>query len=461
MPRFYCPAPLATGQSLELPAGAARHVQVLRLQPGDGHHAVQRPGRRVRGRGRTHGAQRRAGAGRRAPAAGARSAARSAPGRGHAGQRAHGLAGREGHRAGCGQHPAPGRGAQRAAAQRRTRARRSGRIGRASPIAACEQCGRNRVPEIHEVMDMARWLAMPQGQELRLVLSLSAAARPLMQAAAGVAPLLVLSGPGRRPHGARRAGRAGSGLPAREPGRARAARGDRAARRAGGTYTGKMNRNLWLLADLPGPVPHQQRHLHRHQRPGRAGAGTARMDGDAAGDGLRGRRRPVHRHGRAHTAALRPQGLVPAGLGGRAPAPPCCVRTRPSGKHFWLLCFATVVAGYYNANASLYRFAAAELAAPQAREKAVSLVMAGGLLGAVLGPNLAARTRDVFPVAFRRRLRRAGRGGAAGHGACWHSSNSRPAGATQRCAQRPAAWRDHAPTGLHRVGRGRARWASA
>ena len=28
-------------------------------------------------------------------------------------------------------------------------------------------------------------------------------------------------------------------------------------------------------------------------------------------------------------------------------------------KNFWLLCFATLVAGYYNANASLYRFAAA------------------------------------------------------------------------------------------------------
>ncbi len=68
--------------------------------------------------------------------------------------------------------------------------------------------------------------------------------------------------------------------------------------------------------------------------------------------------------------------------------------------NFWLLCFATVVAGYYNANAGLYRFAAAELAAPAAREKAVSLVMAGGLLGAVIGPNLAARTRDLFAVPF-------------------------------------------------------------
>ena len=35
MPRFYCSVPLATGDLLELPAGPARHVQVLRLQPGD------------------------------------------------------------------------------------------------------------------------------------------------------------------------------------------------------------------------------------------------------------------------------------------------------------------------------------------------------------------------------------------------------------------------------------------
>jgi len=35
MPRFYCPTPLVPGELLDLPAGAARHVQVLRLQPGD------------------------------------------------------------------------------------------------------------------------------------------------------------------------------------------------------------------------------------------------------------------------------------------------------------------------------------------------------------------------------------------------------------------------------------------
>src|SRR5688572_3503492 len=67
---------------------------------------------------------------------------------------------------------------------------------------------------------------------------------------------------------------------------------------------------------------------------------------------------------------------------------------------FWLLCSATLLAGYYSANGQLYRFTAAELAAPTAREKAVSLVMAGGLLGAVLGPYLATRTRELGAAPF-------------------------------------------------------------
>lgn len=67
---------------------------------------------------------------------------------------------------------------------------------------------------------------------------------------------------------------------------------------------------------------------------------------------------------------------------------------------FWLLCSATVIAGYYNANGQLYRFAAAELAKPSFREKAVSLVLAGGLIGAVAGPNLASGTRTLFEVPF-------------------------------------------------------------
>ncbi len=35
MPRIYCPTSLLTGAPLSLPPAAARHVQVLRLQPGD------------------------------------------------------------------------------------------------------------------------------------------------------------------------------------------------------------------------------------------------------------------------------------------------------------------------------------------------------------------------------------------------------------------------------------------
>ncbi len=68
--------------------------------------------------------------------------------------------------------------------------------------------------------------------------------------------------------------------------------------------------------------------------------------------------------------------------------------------NFWLLCAATLLAGYYSANGQLYRFAAAELAAPAFHEKAVSLVMAGGLLGAIAGPNLASGTRTLFAVPF-------------------------------------------------------------
>jgi MFS family permease len=69
-------------------------------------------------------------------------------------------------------------------------------------------------------------------------------------------------------------------------------------------------------------------------------------------------------------------------------------------RQFWLLVAATVVAGFYNANAQLYRFAAAELANSAFKEKAVSLVLAGGLIGAILGPNLALWTKSMFATPF-------------------------------------------------------------
>ena len=69
-------------------------------------------------------------------------------------------------------------------------------------------------------------------------------------------------------------------------------------------------------------------------------------------------------------------------------------------RNFWLLVISTFIAGYYSANGQLYRFAAAELTDLKQRDKAVSWVLAGGILGAVIGPNLASWTRDLFDTAF-------------------------------------------------------------
>ena len=63
---------------------------------------------------------------------------------------------------------------------------------------------------------------------------------------------------------------------------------------------------------------------------------------------------------------------------------------------FWLLNLATLAAGYYNANGALYRFAAVELVEDSHKEKAISWVLAGGILGAVAGPNLASGARDAL-----------------------------------------------------------------
>lgn len=67
---------------------------------------------------------------------------------------------------------------------------------------------------------------------------------------------------------------------------------------------------------------------------------------------------------------------------------------------FWLLLVATVTAGFYAANAALYRFAGPELAAPSYKERAISLVLAGGIIGGVFGPKLASLTRGAFEVPF-------------------------------------------------------------
>lgn len=68
---------------------------------------------------------------------------------------------------------------------------------------------------------------------------------------------------------------------------------------------------------------------------------------------------------------------------------------------FPLLCLGLFFVGSFLGHAQYYRFAAAEVAPESYRAKAISWVLAGGVLAAVIGPNLANFSRDLLaPVLF-------------------------------------------------------------
>jgi len=68
---------------------------------------------------------------------------------------------------------------------------------------------------------------------------------------------------------------------------------------------------------------------------------------------------------------------------------------------FPLFCLGTLMIGASNGFAQQYRFAAAELADEGFRSKAISLVMAGGVVSGLFGPEAAKWSRDLFsPVLF-------------------------------------------------------------
>src|SRR5712671_138047 len=67
---------------------------------------------------------------------------------------------------------------------------------------------------------------------------------------------------------------------------------------------------------------------------------------------------------------------------------------------FWLLCFGTLVWGGYNAYGQYYRFAAADAATPDFKATAISLVLAGGLVGGILGPSLSRWTVESLTPKF-------------------------------------------------------------
>src|SRR3954469_19315377 len=68
---------------------------------------------------------------------------------------------------------------------------------------------------------------------------------------------------------------------------------------------------------------------------------------------------------------------------------------------FVLFCTGTFLLGIHNGFSQQYRFAAAEIADEAFRSKAISLVLAGGVVSAVFGPETAIWSRDLFaPVLF-------------------------------------------------------------
>jgi len=63
-------------------------------------------------------------------------------------------------------------------------------------------------------------------------------------------------------------------------------------------------------------------------------------------------------------------------------------------------CLGSMLLGAFNAFGQYYRFAAAEAASDQLRSRAISYVLAGGVLAAFAGPNLAKLTRETFGAEF-------------------------------------------------------------
>ncbi|HJY75433.1 MAG TPA: MFS transporter [Burkholderiales bacterium] len=67
---------------------------------------------------------------------------------------------------------------------------------------------------------------------------------------------------------------------------------------------------------------------------------------------------------------------------------------------FWLLCLGTLIWGVYNAFGQYYRFVAADIATPDMRANAISIVLAGGLVGGIVGPATSRYTIDLVEPKF-------------------------------------------------------------
>jgi 16S rRNA (uracil1498-N3)-methyltransferase len=200
--RFFADVPMAAGAALSLPEGTARHVQVLRLQPGQaitlfngqggewsatitrmGRSEVEvtldahRPDERETGR--------------------AVQLALGMP----ANERMDWLVEKATELGAASLQPLhTSRSVLRLAGER---ADKKQKHWQSVAVAACEQCGGNRVPPVMPVQDFSAWLkalppAGPDTSPLRCLLSLADGTRPLAEVLKAVgpgAPVLFLSGP--------------------------------------------------------------------------------------------------------------------------------------------------------------------------------------------------------------------------------------------------------------------------
>lgn len=190
-PRFHCPPPLAEGQLLDLPPRAAHHAaRVLRLAPGD-------PLVLFSGEGGEFAAQ---------VVAAARGAVKVRVGAHRSGDRESPLALTlaqallSGEKMDLVIQKAVELGAARVQplATARDVARLAGeRAGKrlahwqAVAVAACEQCGRNRVPEVAPVQGLARWLGAAPGAARFVLAPGAGAGLRALDPPAGPAVLLV------------------------------------------------------------------------------------------------------------------------------------------------------------------------------------------------------------------------------------------------------------------------------
>ncbi|MBS0303528.1 MAG: 16S rRNA (uracil(1498)-N(3))-methyltransferase [Proteobacteria bacterium] len=196
MPRFHVPLPLAAGARIALPPGAARHVQVLRLQPGlgitlfDGRGGewaatIARMGRsQVEVEVGAHHAIEREAARAVHLAVGLMAA-----------ERMDWLVEKATELGGASLTPVlMARSSLRLSGERAAKKRAH---WQAVAVAACEQSGRNRLLDVREQLSFQEYLD-GAGDGARWLLSLDGAAPSLHASAAGLAasaPVTLLSGP--------------------------------------------------------------------------------------------------------------------------------------------------------------------------------------------------------------------------------------------------------------------------